>query len=135
MGRLHQFREQLLRDRKITDDEVELIRDYIRQDGKLDLDDVKLLVELQSEAVEISPAFDELFFPALKEVILADGRVGLDEQFFLLKMLYSDGHVRDREKQFLLEIRREAREVTPELEAMCEEALAAAPKNWSVGGR
>jgi len=135
MGRLHQFRELLLQDGKITDDEVEVIRQYIRQDGKLDLDDVKLLVELQSEATEVSPAFDELFFPVLKEVILADGRVGLDEQFFLLKMLYSDGRVREREKQLLLELRRDAREVTPEFEALCEEAFAAAETNWSVGGR
>jgi len=135
MGRLHQFRELLLKDGKITDDEVEVIRQYIREDGKLDLDDVKLLVALQSEATEVSPAFDELFFPALKQVILADGRVGLDEQFFLLKMLYSDGRVRDREKRLLMELRREAREVTPEFEALCQEAFAADPTNWSVGGR
>jgi len=135
MGRLHQFRELLLQDGKITDDEVEVIRQYIQQDGQLDLDDVKLLVELQSEAAEVSPAFDDLFFPALKQVILADGRVGLDEQFFLLKMLYSDGRVRHREKQFLMELRREAREVTPEFEALCEEAFAAPETNWNVGGR
>ena len=84
---------------------------------------------------ESAPAFDELFFPALKEVILADGRVGLDEQFFLLKMLYSDGHVSDREKQFLAELRREAREVTPEFQALCDEALAAPSRGWSLGGR
>jgi hypothetical protein len=124
-----------LRDRKITDDEVELIRDYIHEDGKLDLEDVRLLVELWSEAVEISPAFDELFFPALKEVILADGRVGLDEQFYLLKMLYSDGHISDRERRFLEELRRDAREVTPEFDALCKEALEADSRNWSVGGR
>jgi len=134
MGRLHQFRDQLLNDRRITDDEVGVICDYIEQDGKLDLDDVKLLVELASEAVEIAPSFDDLFFPVLKEVILADGRVGLDEQFFLLKMLYSDGVVRDREKEFLLELQREAREVTPEFEALCQEAFGAAATGWSVGG-
>ena len=135
MGHLHQFRSVLLRDRRITDDEVDVIRDYIHQDGRLDLDDVKLLVELLSNAVEVCPAFDDLFFPALKEVILADGRIGLDEQFFLLKMLYSDGHVRDAEKRFLLELRREAKEITPEFEALCDEALEAHPTNWSTGGR
>lgn len=135
MGRLHQFRAQLLRDRKITDDEVDVIRDYILEDGKLDLDDVKLLVELLSEADEVSPAFDKLFFPALKEVILADGRIGMDEQFYLLKMIYSDGCIRDNEKEFLLELRNEADEISPEFEALCQEALHADATNWSVGGR
>ncbi len=135
MGRLLQFRDQLLRDRRITEDEVDLIRDFLQEDGKLDLDDVKLLVELTSEAIEVTPSFDDLFFPILKDVILADGRVGLDEQFFLLKMLYSNGRVRDREKQLLLELRRDAREVTPEFEALCEEALGATATGWSVGGR
>jgi hypothetical protein len=135
MGRLHQLRSQLLRDRKITDDEVDVIRDCILEDGKLDLDDVKLLVELLSDAEEVAPAFDKLFFPALKEVILADGRVGMDEQFYLLKMLYSDGQIRDNEKQFLLELRREASEVSPEFETLCQEALQADATNWNVGGR
>lgn len=135
MGRLHQFRAELLRDRKITDDEVGVIRDYIEQDGKLDLEDVKLLVDLLSEAREVSASFDELFFPALKEVLLADGRIGPDEQFYLLKMLYSNGRIRDNEKQFLIELRREVREASPEFEALCEEALHADATSWSLGGR
>lgn len=135
MGRLHQFRAELLRDRKITDDEVGVIRDYIEQDGKLDLEDVKLLVDLLSEAREVSASFDELFFPSLKEVLLADGRIGPDEQFYLLKMLYSNGRIRDNEKQFLIELRREVREASPEFEALCEEALHADATSWSLGGR
>lgn len=135
MGRLRELQNELLQDGKITDQEVEVIREYIRGTGSLDMEDVKLLVELLCDAREVSPAFDELFFPALKEVILADGRIGLDEQFYLLKMLYSDKHVRESEKQFLRELRREAKETTPEFEALCEEAFHAPATNWSVGGR
>ncbi len=135
MGRLHQLQAQLLSDRRITDTDVKIIRRYIQEDGKLDLDDVKFLVGLLSEADEVCPAFDELFFPALKEVILADGRIAPDEQFYLLKMLYSNGHIRESEKQFLLEIQREAEEAPPEFQAMCDEAMNAHPRNWSVGGR
>ena len=135
MPSLNQLRSELLTDRKITDAEVEVIRDHIRRDGRLDLEDVKFLVGLLSEAREVCPAFDELFFPALKEVVLEDGRIGQDEQFYLLKMLYSDGHVRPSEKQFLLELREEAQEVTPAFEALCDAALAAHPTSWDVGGR
>ncbi|MHC4181337.1 MAG: tellurite resistance TerB family protein [Planctomycetota bacterium] len=135
MGRLHQFRSELLRDRKITENEVQVVRDYIREDGKLDLDDVKFLVELLSEADEVCPAFDELLFPALKEVVLADGQIGMDEQYYMLKMLYSDGHIRDSEKRFLMELRRDAQQLTPEFEALCAEAMKADPTDWNVGGR
>jgi hypothetical protein len=135
MGQLHELRSELLRDRRITDDEVEIIRDYIHQDGKLDLDDVKFLVELLSDADEVSPEFDRLFFPVLKEVILRDGKIGQDEQFYLLKMLYSDGRVRESERQFLSELKREADELSPQFEALYEEAFQAHETNWNLGGR
>jgi len=135
MGRLHRLRSVLLRDGKITDDEVDVIRDCILEDGKLDLDDVKFLVELLAGATDVAPAFDELFFPVLKEVLLADKRIGLDEQFYLLKMLYCDGRIRDSERRFLEELRREVGEVSPEFESLCQEALTASATNWDVGGR
>jgi hypothetical protein len=135
MGQLHELRSQLLRDRRITDDEVEIIRQHIREDGQLDLDDVKFLVELLSEAVEVSPEFDRLFFPVLKQVILQDGRIGQDEQFYLMKMLYSDGHLRDSERELLKELQREAEEVSPQFQAMCDEALQAHSTDWQLGGR
>ena len=135
MSRLRSLRSTVLQDRKITLDEVEVIRDCIRQDGKLDLDDVRILVELLTDATEVCREFDELFFPVLKEVVLADGRIGFDEQFYLLKMLYSDGHVRPSERLFLAELRREATETTPEFDALCETAARADDKNWDLGGR
>ncbi len=135
MGQLHELRSELLRDRRITDDEVALIRDYIQQDGKLDLDDVKVLVELLSDADEVSPEFDRLFFPVLKEVILDDGKIGQDEQFYLLKMLYSDGRVRESERQFLADLMHEADELSPQFEAICQEAFQASETDWNLGGR
>ncbi|MBN2578955.1 MAG: TerB family tellurite resistance protein [Pirellulales bacterium] len=135
MGRLYELQSQLLQDGKITDQDVVVIRGYLQGEGKLDIEDVKFLVELLSNAREVAPSFDELFFPILKDVLLADGRIGMDEQFYLLKMLYSDGHVREREKQFLQELRRNAQETTHEFEALCDEALSAHPTNWSVGGK
>ena len=135
MGRLHELREELLKDRKISESEVEVIRDYIREDGQLDLEDVKFLVELLSDAREVSPEFDALFFPVLKDVVLRDGRVGQDEQFYLLKMLYSDGQVRESERQLLRELYSEAAEHSPAFQALCQTAMQADPTDWNVGGR
>ena len=135
MSRLRELQSAVLQDGKITLDEVDAIRNYIREDGQLDLEDVKALVELLAHAKEVCPEFDELFFPALKEVVLSDGRIGCDEQFYLLKMLYSDGHIRDSERKFLAQLQREAVETTPDFDLLCETAANAPAKNWCVGGR
>jgi hypothetical protein len=135
MNRLQELRRHVLQDRQISRSEVAVIRDYIDQDGELNLQDMKVLVELLSDADDVCPEFDELFFPAMRKIVLQDGRIGEDEQFYLLKMLYSDGHIRESEKSFLTELCRDAREVSPEFEALCETALGAHATNWDVGGR
>jgi uncharacterized tellurite resistance protein B-like protein len=135
MGRMQELQDKLLQDGKITDQEVEVLREYLREKGSLDMEDVKLLVELLSNAREVAPAFDDVFFPALKNVLLADGQVLLNEQYYLLKMLYSDGHVRESEKHFLEELLNEVKEITPEFQALCDEAFHAPATNWSLGGK
>jgi len=135
VSKFHEFVSTTLSDRKISDSEVPMIREYLYQDGRLDLEDVKLLVELYCQATEYCPAFDDLFFSVLEQVILEDGEIQPSEQFYLLKMLYSDREIRDREKEFLLRLRQTAKHTTPEFEALCDEALKAPPTAWSVGGR
>ncbi len=135
MANLYRLQSELLKDHTITNDEVAIIRNHIEEDGQLDLDDVKFLVSLLSDAQEVCSEFDDLFFPVLKNVVLADGRISMDEQFYLLKMLYSDGHVRDCERDFLFELRDELAETTPEFEALCEQVLTVPSRGWSVGGQ
>ena len=131
MARLHQILQQSLEDRRITDDEVVAIRDYIHEDGQLDLEDVKFLVQLLCDAKEVSPDFDELFFPVLKDVILQNRRIDQSEVFYLLKMLYSDRVIRERELDFLRELRDEAVEVPAEFDQLLEVASTAPARNWA----
>ena len=135
MSILHELRASVLADGEIDDSEVASIREYLYRDAKLDLDDVKVLVELYCEARRRSAAFDDLFFDVLEQVILADGEIRPSEQFYLLKMLYSDREVRPREKEFLLKLRRTAKHATLQFDALCDEALQAHPTAWDVGGR
>jgi hypothetical protein len=131
----HEFVSANLADGKIDDAEVPVIRDRLHEDGHLDMQDVRLLVELYCGATEYSSAFEDLFFSVLEEVFLADGEIQPSEQFYLLKLLYSDRKIRQREKEFLLTLRKRATHTTPEFEALCDEALHAHPTAWSVGGR
>ncbi len=135
MGTLHQLRGELLNDGRITPAEVEVIRAYVEQDGKLDHQDVRFLVELLSDARDVCEEFDALFFPALKQVLLADGQITPDEQYWLLKMLYGDGRVRPSERRFLEELREQLEHRSPEFEAIYAGALTSPDVNWDVGGR
>ncbi|MGE0756967.1 MAG: hypothetical protein AB7O38_08100 [Pirellulaceae bacterium] len=135
MKSFYALRSKVLEDRTISPEDVASIRAQIEQDGALTLDDMKLLVELLSDADSVCREFDDLFFPALRAIVLQDGRVTADEQFFLLKMLYSDGRIREQEKRFLVELRRDAVESSPEFDSLCETAFAAPSTGWDVGGR
>ena len=135
MPRYFELLSTTLANQKIDDDEVGTIREQIYRDGQLDLDDVRLLIELYCEAREYPAAFETLFFDILKKVFLADGEVTPDEQYHLLKMLYSDRVIRSRELEFLRELKRESKHVFPEFDALCQNAFEAHPTNWSVGGR
>lgn len=132
MANLIQIREELLSDGKITVNEVEKIKEHMAADGQLDIQDARLLVELMKDAKEVCAEFDELFFPCLREIILKDGLVGMDEQFVLLQMLYSDGEVRDCERKFLTDLYRSVDEVTPEFHQLCETALNCDDKDWKL---
>jgi hypothetical protein len=124
-----------LGDGNIDPSEVPLIREHLYRDGRLDMDDVKLLVELYCEAKDYCPAFEDLLFNVLEDVILEDGEIQPSEQFYLLKMVYSDRQIRAREREFLLKLRKSVKHTTPEFDALCEEALNAHPTDWDVGGR
>jgi hypothetical protein len=131
----YQFVSANLADGKIDDTEVPVIRNRLLEDGQLDIQDVRLLVELYCGASEYSRAFEDLFFSVLEEVFLADGEIQPSEQFYLLKLLYSDRKITERERDFLLRLRQRAKRTTPEFEALCDEALRAHPTAWSTGGR
>ncbi len=135
MSAFHQFVSKILADKRIHETEVPRIREYLFQDGQLDMDDVRLLVELYCEADEYCPAFEQLFFSVLEEVFLVDGEIQPSEQFYLLKMIYSDRVIRDAERQFLHKLKGAARPTTPEFDALYDEAMQAHSTAWSVGGR
>ncbi|MEL6106057.1 MAG: hypothetical protein AAFU85_08475 [Planctomycetota bacterium] len=123
MPNLSQLQRELLADRRITPNEVAKIRTHIESDGKLDFDDVKFLCTILSEAEEVCSEFDELFFPALRRVLLADGTIDASEHFQLLRMLYGTGTVRESEARFLRDLRTESLEVSPEFEQLCTTVL------------
>jgi hypothetical protein len=135
MSQFYQFLAKIKADGNIGDDEVVSIRERISADGQIDIDDVKLLVELYCNAENRCPDFDELFFSVLEQVFLADGQITPSEEFYLLKLLYSDREVREPEREFLRRLRRQLPVRSASFDSLFETAMEAPAKNWSVGGR
>ena len=135
MSQFYTLLAQIQADGGITDDEILPIRQQIDADGKLDIDDVKLLVELYCDADNRCPGFDELFFTTLEKVFLADGQITPSEEFYLLKMLYSDREIREPEREFLRKLRKQLPTRSASFESLFDTAMNSPAKNWSVGGR
>lgn len=126
MSQLRALKSQILvegEDLCIDDADVARIRACLPADGALTHDDLMALSEMRTEARTVCPAFDQLFFPAFKAYLLADGKITLAEQFLLLRMLYGGGGIDDAERRFLCELRQEAREVSPEFERLYAQAM------------
>ena len=134
MANLYKLKAELLNDGRITCDEVNKIKAYIERDGRLDYEDIAFLVELLVDAREVCQEFDELFFPVLRSAVLADGKIGMDEQYQLLRMLYADGKVRESEKRFLRELYDSVDEITPEFEELCRTAFDSPASEWGACG-
>jgi hypothetical protein len=125
MSRLRELHSQILvdgEDLKLSEEDVARIQASLGG-GPLKCEDVKALVEMRAQARAVFPAFDQLFFPIFKTWLLADGKITLPEQFQLLRMLYGGGGIDQAERSFLQELRRDAKEVSPEFEALYQQAM------------
>jgi uncharacterized tellurite resistance protein B-like protein len=103
--------------------DLEVLRRVLYADGKIDRKEADFLVELHKRARDRSPAFEKFFYKALKDHILADGRVSAGEAAWLREVVFADGKIEDEERRFLHELKGEAREVSPEFEALFQEAM------------
>lgn len=127
MSTLRELKSQILAegsDLWINEPDVARIRACLPADGSISAEDVRVLAEMRAEARAVCASFDELFFPAFRQVLLADGRLSSAERLLLLRVLYGGGGVDDAERAFLRELRRELRDVTPEFEALYRDAFA-----------
>lgn len=133
MSQFHDFVSATLSDGRISESEVPLIEAELRRDGRIDIDDVKLLIELYCNASEYCTSFESLFFRVLEQVILEDGEIQPSEQYYLLKMIYSDRVVRNAEKRFLASIRDRVGSIDPGFAELCDEAMLTEAGVASVG--
>src|SRR5437763_4800988 len=108
--------QDILADGKVEGPEIEQLRQVLYADGKIDRPEADFLVELHKRVQRRSPGFEQFFYKAIKDHILADGQISAGETAWLRQMLWADGKIDDAERKFLHELKGEAREVSAEFE-------------------
>jgi uncharacterized tellurite resistance protein B-like protein len=118
-------KQLVLADGKIDDAEVKILKKELYADGVIDKKEVDFLIELRNAAKQPSPAFTRLFFKAIEDNVLKDGKIDAAEVRWLKKMLYADGKIDADEKKFLKDLKKKATRAHSSFDTLCNECLAA----------
>jgi uncharacterized tellurite resistance protein B-like protein len=124
--------EAILADGTIDDAEVRVLQKELWADGKIDAKEVEFLIELRNSAQkkakakkeEVNLKFETLFFKAIEQNVLRDGKISNREAGWLRKMLFADGKIDDNEKKFLTRIKKAAQKTSPDFDQLYQECQA-----------
>lgn len=123
MLELRQIEQDILATGKIDGPELEVLRRHLYVAGKIDRPKADFLVELHKRVQHRTPAFDQFYYQAIKDHILADDKIGAEEAAWLRQMLLADGKIDDQERKLLHELNGEAKNVSREFEALFKECM------------
>lgn len=124
MTRWREIEERILLNGKVDGQDLDVMRKLLYADEKIDRSEANFLVELHKRVKDRSPAFERFFYNAIKDHILADGKISARETDWLRQMLLDDERIEDEERKFLYELKGGAREFGPEFEQLvidCEQ--------------
>ncbi|MFL5341399.1 MAG: hypothetical protein ACJ8F7_14740 [Gemmataceae bacterium] len=123
MMNYRQIEQQILGTGKIDGAELAALHLQIYADGKIDRPKADFLVELHKRVQHVTPAFEQFFYKAIKDHLLADGRIDAEEVAWLRQAFFDGPWIKDDERKFLHELKGEARQVSPEFEALFKTAM------------
>jgi hypothetical protein len=133
MQTLRQIEKDILTTGKVDGRELEVLREQIYRGGKIGREGADFLVELHKRVQHLTPAFEQFFYQAVKDHILAHGRIDAEEAAWLRRMLFADGKLDDEERTFLHQLKGEAEQVGPEFEVLFEESMKQPPEQRTCG--
>jgi hypothetical protein len=123
MLKLRQIEQDIMATGKIDGRELEVLRRQLYADGTIDRPKADFLVELHKRVQHMTPAFEQFFYQAVKDHILAHGRIDAEEAVWLRQMLCADGAIDDEGRKFLHELKGEAKQVSREFEALFADSM------------
>lgn len=133
MLKLRQIEKEILATGKIDGRELETLRRQLYADGKIDRSKADCLVELHKRVQHLAPAFEQFFYQAIKDHMLADGWIDAADAAWLRRMLYANGKIHDEERKLLHELKSEAKKVSREFEGLFAERMTQPPEQSICG--
>jgi hypothetical protein len=134
MPKLREIEKEILAAGKVDSQHLKALRACVYADGKVDRAEVDFLAELHKRVQHPNPAFEELFYTAVKDHVLADGRIDAEETAWLRRMLFANGKFHDEGRKFLHQLKGEAKQVSAEFEALFRESMKEPVEQRTCGG-
>jgi uncharacterized tellurite resistance protein B-like protein len=133
MLKLRQIEQDILATGKVHGPELERLRRELYSHDKIERPEADFLVELHKRVQHLTPAFEQFYYQAIKDHILAHGRIDAEEAAWLQRMLFADGKFEDEERKFLHELKGEAKHVSREFEVLFGESMKQPPEQRNCG--
>ena len=133
MLHLRETEQAILANGRVDGPELEGLRRQLYAGGKIERPEADFLVELHKRVQHRTPAFEQFFYQAVKDHVLAHGRIDAEETAWLRRMLFADGKIKDEERTFLHELKGEAGEVCREFQVLFEECMKQPPEQRTCG--
>jgi hypothetical protein len=123
MQELRRIEQDILASGKVDSDHLEALRLALYAGGTVGRPEADFLVDLHKRVQHPNPGFEHLFYRAIRDHVLVDGRIDAGEAAWLRQVLFADGTIRDEGRKFLHELKGAAEHVRPEFEALFAEAM------------
>lgn len=133
MADLQEIERDILAVGKVESQALDVLRRRVYAEGKIPRSVADFLVELHKRVQHLTPAFEQFFYRAIKDHILADGRIDAEKAAWLRRMLFADGKFDDEERKFLHELNGEAKQVGPEFKVLFEASMKQPPEQRTSG--
>ena len=133
MLHLREIEQAILANGRVDGPELEALRRQMYASGKIELREADFLVELHKRVQHRTPAFEQFFYQAIKDHMLAQGRIDAEEAAWLRRMLVADGKIDDEERKFLHELEGEAKELSYEFVALFGESMRRPQEQHTCG--
>lgn len=134
MRHLQEIERVILANGRVNGPELAGLRRELYAGGTIDRRKADFLVDLHKRVQHLTPAFEQFFYQAIKDHVLAQGRIDAEETAWLRRMLFADGKIDDEERKLLHELKGEANQISQEFETLFAECMKAAPEQRTCGG-
>jgi uncharacterized tellurite resistance protein B-like protein len=133
MQHLREIEQAILANGRVDQPELEALHRKVYAAGRIERPEADFLVELHKRVQHKTPAFEKFFYQAIKDHILAHGRIDAEEAAWLRRMVFADGIIDDEERKFLHELKGEAKQIGPEFDVLFKECMKEPPEQRSCG--